>query len=147
VGIKFRAASLMIAIVSAIGVSGLLASSAMAATPTNQTAAAPQAPAETIISVFPRDNCGGSNGIVEWQDGSHPFIGYHGTLWNNCRGWTSVWLSWDSPTHHNVNLGRAGFHQHVRVFYHTGTLLNPGHIGVTVCSTFPRWHCGQTVHV
>jgi uncharacterized membrane protein len=137
--------SILTALGAVAATSVLLATSAAAAPAAGASTQVPAAPAINAVSVHPRVDCGGSNGIVSWTSA---YVEYVGTVWNNCSsGVVSVWLSWDSPTHHAVNIGRAGPHQHLDVFYHTGTFLNPGHIGIRVCSTHHGWHCGNQVRV
>jgi hypothetical protein len=84
--------------------------------------------------------------------GAGSYIRYSGDLWQNLypctSGGTYVYLSWDSPTHHNVKAGGPAYrNQNINVFYYTGTTLSPAHIKVTVCSQYGGWHCGSPVGV
>ena len=104
--------------------------------------------ASTNVSVSPRDDCGGFNGHVVWTGGSSPYIELYGEVWENkCSGTSSVWLAWDSPSYHNVNVTSATESQTVGVNYKTGTATTPQNIKVTVCSTSGSWHCGTPVAV
>ena len=104
--------------------------------------------ASTNVSVSPRDDCGGFNGHVVWSGPTSPYIQLYGEVWENtCPGSTSVWLSWDSPAYHNVNVQTAAESQTQGVNYKTGTSVGPEDIKVTVCSTNDGWHCGDPVAV
>lgn len=104
--------------------------------------------ASTDVTVSPRDNCGGFNGHVVWSGGSSPYIQLYGEVWENkCSGTTSVWLAWDSPSYHNINVKAAPESQTVGVNYKTGTSATPQNMKVTVCSSSGSWHCGTPVAV
>ena len=71
--------------------------------------AATSAAASTDQTVSPRDNCGGFNGHVVVSDGSTPTLQLYGEVWDNtCPGSTSVWLAWQSPGYHNIQVQEAG---------------------------------------
>lgn len=104
--------------------------------------------AATNLTVSPRDNCGGFNGHVVWTGRGSPYIELYGEVWENkCSGTTSVWLAWDSPSYHNINLKAAAESQTEGLNYKTGTSATPTNIKVTVCSTLGGWHCGTPVAV
>lgn len=105
--------------------------------------------ASSDVTVSPRDNCGGFNGHVVSSAGSTPSIQLYGEVWNNqCPGGSYVYLSWNSPTHHNVQAqGATGVDTTVGVNYETATSTTPDTIDVTVCGTYPSWHCGAPVGV
>jgi hypothetical protein len=132
--VKFRFA-LVMAVAAACGF--LLATTTMTAA------------ASSSVSVSPRDNCGGFNGHVVWAGPSSPYLQLYGEVWDNsaCPGSTSVWLSWDSPTHHNIQAQAVSQSQTQGVNYKTNTSATPGNVKVTVCSTHPAWHCGVPVSV
>jgi hypothetical protein len=103
----------------------------------------------TSVTVSPRDNCGGFNGHVVWQDGSGSYVQVYGEVWDvHCPGGsTSLWLSWDDSQHHNVNAKAATNPNTVGVNYKTPTPTSPQDVKVTVCSTSGGWHCGTPVDV
>lgn len=104
--------------------------------------------AASTQTVSPRDDCGGFNGHVVWSGGSSPYIQVYGEVWDTtCSGSSSVWLSWDSPSYHNINAGHAAEPNTAGVNYKTATQQAPTHIKVTVCSTHGSWHCGTPVAV
>jgi hypothetical protein len=106
------------------------------------------ASAATNVTVSPRDNCGGFNGHVVWQDGSGAYIQLYGEVWDtSCSGSTSVWLAWDSPSYHNVQADSANEPDTEGVNYQTSISADPTDIKVTVCSTNGGWHCGTPVSV
>jgi hypothetical protein len=106
------------------------------------------ASAATNVTVSPRDNCGGFNGHVVWQDGSGAYIQLYGEVWDtSCSGSTSVWLAWDSPSYHNVNAESANEPNTEGVNYKTSISADATNIKVTVCSTNGGWHCGTPVSV
>jgi hypothetical protein len=111
--------------------------------------AATSAAASTDQTVSPRDNCGGFNGHVVVSDGSTPTLQLYGEVWdNNCPGSTSVWLAWQSPGYHNVQLQVADEPATAGVNYTTVPLqVRPADIKVTACSTYGGWHCGTPVSV
>ena len=100
-------------------------------------------------TVSPRDNCGGFNGHVVVSDGSTPTLQLYGEVWDNtCPGSTSVWLAWQSPGYHNIQVQAADEPSTAGVNYTTVSLqLRPADIKVTVCSTYGGWHCGTPVSV
>ena len=110
---------------------------------------AASAAASTDQTVSPRDNCGGFNGHVVVSDGSTPTMQLYGEVWdNNCPGSTSVWLAWDSPDYHNVQVQVASASATVGVNYTTAPLqVPPTDVKVTACSTYGGWHCGTPVSV
>jgi cell wall-associated NlpC family hydrolase len=110
---------------------------------------APSAVASSNQTVSPRDNCGGFNGHVVVSDGSTPTLQLYGEVWDNtCPGSTSVWLAWQSPGYHNIQVRVAGEWSTAGVNYTTVPLqFRPGQIKVTVCSTYDGWHCGTPVSV
>lgn len=110
---------------------------------------AASAAASTDQTVSPRDNCGGFNGHVVVSDGSTPTLQLYGEVWDNtCPGSTSVWLAWDSPDYHNIQVQVAGASATVGVNYTTTPLqVLPADIKVTACSTYGGWHCGTPVSV
>src|SRR5580700_6682211 len=109
---------------------------------------AASAEASTNQTVSPRDNCGGFNGHVVVSDGSTPTLQLYGEVWDNtCPGSTSVWLAWDSPDYHNVQVQVAGASATVGVNYTTPLQVPPADIKVTACSTYGGWHCGTPVSV
>jgi Putative amidase domain len=110
---------------------------------------APSALASSNQTVSPRDNCGGFNGHVVVSDGSTPTLQLYGEVWdNNCPGATSVWLAWQSPGYHNIQVQAADEPATIGVNYTTGPLqARPADIEVTVCSTYGAWHCGTPVTV
>src|SRR5580704_7966041 len=105
---------------------------------------AASAAASSDQTVSPRDNCGGFNGHVVLSDGSTPAMQLYGEVWdNNYPGATSVWLAWQSPASHNINVQTADEPATVGVNYTTAPLqVPPTEIKVTVCSTYGGWHCG-----
>jgi hypothetical protein len=127
----------LMVIMAAAAACGLLLATAMTAV------------ASTNVSVSPRDNCGGFNGHVVWPTGSSPYIQLYGQVWQNqcSSGSTSVWLSWDSPSYHNVEAQSASATQTQGVNYKTTTSAGPENIKVTVCSQYGGWHCGDPVAV
>lgn len=110
---------------------------------------AASAAASSDQTVSPRDNCGGFNGHVVLSDGSTPNMQLYGEAWdNNCPGATSVWLAWQSPAYHNIDVQTADEPATVGVNYTTAPLqVRPTEIKVTVCSTYGGWHCGTPVSV
>ena len=108
---------------------------------------ATSAAASTDQTVSPRDNCGGFNGHVVVSDGSTPTLQLYGEVWDNsCPGSTSVWLAWQSPGYHNIQVQAADESATDGVNYTTVPLqLVPVDIKVTVCSTYGGWHCGTPV--
>ena len=108
---------------------------------------ATSAAASTDQTVSPRDNCGGFNGHVVVSDGSTPTLQLYGEVWDNaCPGSTSVWLAWQSPGYHNIQIQAADESATDGVNYTTVPLqLVPADIKVTVCSTYGGWHCGTAV--
>ena len=109
--------------------------------------AATSAAASTDQTVSPRDNCGGFNGHVVVSDGSTPTLQLYGEVWDNtCPGSTSVWLAWQSPGYHNIEVQAADEPSTAGVNYTTVPLqLRPADIKVTACSTYGGWHCGTPV--
>jgi hypothetical protein len=104
--------------------------------------------ASTNVTVSPRDNCGGFNGHVVWQDGSGAYIQLYGEVWDTgCAGSTSVWLAWDSPGYNNVQAESANEPDTEGVNYKTSISADPTNVKVTVCSTSGGWHCGTPVSV
>lgn len=126
------AAAKLMTILATIGISLLMANSAAAST--DQT-------------VSPRDDCGGFNGHVVISAGSTPTLQLYGEVWDNsCPGSTSVWLAWESPGYHNIQVQSADYSATAGVNYTTAPLqLRPLDIKVTACSTYGRWHCGTPV--
>ena len=110
---------------------------------------ATSAVASSDQTVSPRDNCGGFNGHVVVSDGSTPTLQLYGEVWDNtCPGSTSVWLAWQSPGYHNIQVRAADEPSTAGVNYTTVSLqLRPADIKVTVCSTYGGWHCGTPVSV
>src|SRR3984885_14101316 len=110
---------------------------------------AASAEASTDQTVSPRDNCGGFNGHVVISDGSNPTMQLYGEVWDNsCPGSTSVWLAWQSPDYHNIQVRVANASATVGVNYTTAALqVPPANIKVTACSTYGGWHCGTPVSV
>jgi len=108
---------------------------------------ATSAAASTDQTVSPRDDCGGFNGHVVVSDGSTPTLQLYGEVWDNaCPGSTSVWLAWQSPGYHNIQVQAADESATAGVNYTTVPLqLVPADIKVTVCSTYGGWHCGTPV--
>ena len=87
---------------------------------------AASAAASTDQTVSPRDNCGGFNGHVVVSDGSTPTLQLYGEVWDNtCPGSTSVWLAWDSPDYHNIQVQVAGASSTVGVNYTTAATSSP----------------------
>jgi hypothetical protein len=106
------------------------------------------ASAATNVTVSPRDNCGGFNGHVVWQDGSGAYIQLYGEVWDTtCSGSTSVWLAWDSPGYNNIQAESANEPDTEGVNYKTSLSADPTNVKVTVCSTNGGWHCGTPVSV
>ncbi|HEX4010938.1 MAG TPA: hypothetical protein VHX62_13055 [Solirubrobacteraceae bacterium] len=111
-------------------------------------ALATSAVASSTATVSPRDNCGGFNGHVVWSGPSGAFIQLYSEVWDTtCSGTTSVWLSWDSPSYHNVNAETAGEPNTEGVNDKTSLTQLPTNVKVTVCSTNGGWHCGTPVGV
>jgi hypothetical protein len=110
---------------------------------------AASAEASTDQTVSPRDNCGGFNGHVVISGGSTPTMQLYGEVWDNaCPGSTSVWLAWQSPDYHNIQVQAANASATVGVNYTTAPLqVPPADIKVTACSTYGGWHCGTPVSV
>ena len=108
---------------------------------------ATSAAGSTDHTVSPRDDCGGFNGHVVVSDGSTPTLQLYGEVWDNsCPGSTSVWLAWQSPGYHNIQVQAADESATDGVNYTTVPLqLVPVDIKVTVCSTYGGWHCGTPV--
>ena len=111
--------------------------------------AATSAAASSDQTVSPRDNCGGFNGHVVVSDGSTPTLQLYGEVWDNtCPGSTSVWLAWQSPGYHNIQVQAADESATAGVNYTTVALqLRPVDIQVTACSTYGGWRCGTPVSV
>ena len=101
--------------------------------------AATSAAASTDQTVSPRDNCGGFNGHVVVSDGSTPTLQLYGEVWDNtCPGSTSVWLAWQSPGYHNIQVQAADDSATAGVNYTTVQLqLRPVDIKVL------RWRSGR----
>jgi hypothetical protein len=118
------------------------ASAQAAAAAPGSAAAAPAA----IAAANPRIGCGGANTTVSWGARNIDIIG---NAWDNCGAgsYVQIFLSWNSPTHHNVRVVTAGPHSHVNFSWGTSTTLRPGGITVTACEHFSGWHCGAGVHV
>lgn len=111
-------------------------------------ATAVAAVAATNITVSPRDNCGGFNGHAVWSGNNGHYMELYGEVWENkCSGTSSVWLAWDSPSYHNVNVKAATEEDTEGVNYKVSTSTTPTNIKVTVCSTLGGWHCGTPVSV
>jgi hypothetical protein len=88
--------------------------------------AARSAGASTDQTVSPRDNCGGFNGHVVLSDRSTPTLQLYGEVWDNtCPGSTSVWLAWNSPGYHNIQVQAAGESATVGVNYTTRLTAGP----------------------
>jgi hypothetical protein len=99
------------------------------------------------VNVSPRVGCGGANGVIEWSGRT---IHSWGEAWDLCGSGTyvQIFLSWYSPTYHNVRIATAG--PHSTVGFNTGVInnaLNVGKIGIAACEHDNGWHCGATVHV
>ncbi len=110
---------------------------------------ATSAAASSDQTVSPRDNCGGFNGHVVVSNGSTPTLQLYGEVWDNtCPGSTSVWLAWQSPGYHNIEVRAADEGSTAGVNYTTLPMqLRPADIEVTACSPYDGWHCGTPVGV
>jgi hypothetical protein len=110
---------------------------------------ATSAAASSDQTVSPRDNCGGFNGHLVVSDGPPLTLQLYGEVWDNaCPGSTSVWLAWQSPGYHNIQVRVAAKPSTVGVNYTSVPLqLRPAAIKVTICSTYAGWHCGTPVSV
>jgi hypothetical protein len=92
----------------------------------------------------------GYNGNVQWvNDGVYSTITTWGQVWDVCGTTAYVYLSWNSPTHHNTQVGHAppfttqGVNSPVFSIY-----ANPSNIAVTVCANWQgQWRCGASSHV
>lgn len=98
-------------------------------------------------SVSPRVGCGGANGVIEWSGRN---IDSWGDAWDLCGSGTyvQIFLSWYSPTYHNILIATAG--PSSTVGFNTGEItntLNVGKIGIAACEHDDGWNCGATVHV
>ena len=117
-------------------------------------------------SVAPREHCGGFNGHVRYGSVVYESAGSEvrqrivqiwGLVWDTCNhnagsSTTSVYLSYNDcgvfTCAHNPQVGsaHAGTTSGVNQTYRT--LLNAGHIAVTVCSNYGgRWQCGSPAPV
>jgi hypothetical protein len=104
-------------------------------------------PEYQLVAVHPRVSGGGFNGNVEWSGVPGAYVEIWGEVWS-FSGDTYVYLSWNSPTHHNQAVGVAGANNTVGVpVQKFSTTLNPSNIEVTVCNTNGGWHCGTPVAV
>jgi hypothetical protein len=114
------------------------------------TAHAAQSP-DPQANAYPRIGCGGGNAVIRWvNDGLYSTITTWGEAWDTCGSGTYVqlFLSWDSPTHHNVLVATAGPNSTVGFNAPTYSIIaNPGHIGLTACEHDNGWHCGATYPV
>ena len=120
----------------------------------------------TTKSVAPREHCGGFNGHVRYGSVVYESAGsvvrqrivqIWGLVWDTCNhnagsSTTSVYLSYNDcgvfTCAHNPQVGsaHAGTTSGVNQTYRT--LLDAGHIAVTVCSNYGRrWQCGSPAHV
>ena len=90
----------------------------------------------------------GFNGNVAWYSSftlASPWIEAWGEVWDECGTTAHVYLSWYSPTYHNVAIGAASAYTTNGVNYPKDYLIgNPGTIRVTVCANWQgEWRCGQ----
>lgn len=107
----------------------------------------PISPGGPLVAVHPRVSGGGFNGNVAWANGGNGFVEAFGVAWS-IKGDTYVYLSWNSPTHHNEAIAAVGQGQHNEVpNKRFNTFLNPSNIAVMVCNNSPKWHCGKEVKV
>jgi hypothetical protein len=99
------------------------------------------------------DDCASASGRVTWHTSPiayRPYIAASGTLIQRraCSGSSYLYLSWDSPSHHNIWIAQVTTRSRISNFtMHQATSLNPGHIALTVCSTRGSWHCGRPFRV
>jgi hypothetical protein len=110
--------------------------------------------AATTKSVTAQQRCGLFKGTVttDWNLFNSADLVTTGYLYpyTTCPGAElSVWLAWDSPFHHNSDVGGTtalvGGTPGVKLGKSYTTFSSPGHISVTVCSNYHGWHCGPTV--
>lgn len=91
----------------------------------------------------------GYNGNVEWvtpPNGEH--IQTWGEVWDVCGTTVQLYLSWYDPGYQNYEAGSAQPYTTNGVNYTHSTVLNAGHIGVTLCAWwFDQWKCGATYYV
>ena len=130
---------------SVLAVGSLIAQPAISA---SAATGAPTVHPESTLGVSPRVSCGGFNGNVDYDaDASGgPALSIWGEVWSSC-GDTSVWLSWNAPTHHNVEIDDAGSGTTVGVSVTSFlTTFGVSNIAVTVSTTGGGWHSGAPVY-
>lgn len=108
--------------------------------PDNQYAVSPRL---TLPNCSSQD---GFNGNVHYdnQGLGSPDIYAWGQVWDLCGTNAEVFLSWNSPTHHDPEIGSSGFDRTSGVNYPRDNLtLNPSNIFITVCAWWVgNWTCG-----